>query len=39
MADHILQLSSGHILLTMFQSDEWFPFDAFCYYSDDEGKS
>ena len=22
-----------------FQSDAWFPFDAFCYYSDDDGKT
>ena len=39
MADRVLQLPSGRILLPTFQSDEWFPFDAFCYYSDDDGKT
>ena len=37
MADRILQLPGGRILLPAFQSDAWFPFDAFCYYSDDQG--
>jgi len=37
MADRILQLPGGRILLPAFQSDAWFPFDAFCYYSDDDG--
>jgi len=39
MADRILQLPGGRILLPTFQSDAWFPFDAFCYYSDDDGKT
>lgn len=39
MADRILQLSSGRIILPVFQSNSWFPFDAFCYYSDDAGKT
>jgi len=39
MADRVLQLPSGRILLPTFQSDEWFPFDAFCYYSDDDGRT
>jgi sialidase-1 len=37
MADRILQLASGRIILPVFQSDSWFPFDGFCYYSDDDG--
>jgi sialidase-1 len=37
MADRILQLDSGRIILPVFQSDSWYPFDAFCYYSDDDG--
>merc|ERR1711964_925792 len=36
-ADRIFQLPGGRILLPVFQSDTWFPFDAFCYYSDDDG--
>lgn len=36
-ADRILQLPGGRILLPAFQSDAWFPFDALCYYSDDDG--
>ena len=39
MADRILQLPSGRIILPTFQSDSWIPFDSFCYYSDDEGES
>ena len=39
MADRILQLPSGRILLPTFQSNRWFPFDAFCYFSDDAGKT
>ena len=40
MADRVLQqLPDGRILLPAFQSDSWYPFDAFCYYSDDEGKT
>ena len=37
MADRILQLDSGRIILPVFQSESWLPFDAFCYYSDDDG--
>ena len=37
MADRILQLDSGRIILPVFQSDSGLPFDAFCYYSDDDG--
>ncbi|MBO50764.1 MAG: hypothetical protein CMJ69_08250 [Planctomycetaceae bacterium] len=39
MADRVLQLPGGRILLPTFQSDAWFPFDAFCYYSDDAGRT
>ena len=39
MADRILQLPTGRIILPTFQSDAWFPFDAFCYYSDDDGET
>ena len=39
MADRVFQSPSGRILLPTFQSDEWFPFDAFCYYSDDDAKT
>jgi len=31
-------LPGGRILLPVFQSDTWYPFDAFCYYSDDDGE-
>ena len=37
MADRILQLPSGRILLPVFQSEARIPFDAFCYYSDNDG--
>ena len=36
-ADKIFQLPGGRIVLPVFQSDAYFPFDAFCYYSDDDG--
>ena len=39
MADRVLQLPGGKILLPTFQSDAWFPFNAFCYYSDDDGRT
>ncbi len=37
MADRIFQLDSGRIILPVCQSDSGPPFDAFCYYSDDDG--
>ena len=37
MADRVLQLPGGRILLPAFQSDAWYPFGAFCYFSDDDG--
>ena len=37
MADRVMQLPDGRILLPAFQSDAWFPFDAFCLISDDDG--
>lgn len=37
MADRILQLDSGRIILPIFHSDSGFPFDGLCYYSDDDG--
>ena len=39
MADRVLQLPGGRILLPAFQSDTWFPFSAFCYISDDDGET
>jgi sialidase-1 len=39
MADRVLQLPGGRILLPTFQSARWLPFDAFCYLSDDDGKT
>jgi sialidase-1 len=39
MADRILQLDSGRIILPTFHSESGLPFDAFCYYSDDDGRS
>ena len=39
MADRVLQLPSGRILLPTFQSNKYYPFDAFCYYSDDDGET
>ena len=38
MADRILQSQTGRIILPVFQSDSGaFPYDGFCYYSDDDG--
>ena len=40
MADRILQLASGRIILPVFQSNSGaFPYDGFCYYSDDDGET
>ena len=40
MADRVFQqLPNSQIFLPAFQSDSWYPFDAFCYYSDDEGRT
>ena len=39
MADRILQLDSGRVILPAFQSASGLPYDGLCYYSDDDGET